>query len=138
MLTCFEEQHGKAKGNERTERSVELVIARGNATVVFEMMEQPLNLVASAIELLVVTPGFLRVRFGRHDGDTSLFAKSGTSLVVGIAFVHHDASVAFKGDFLQQLAAFGRVIGIAGAQRKCDPRMGSGGKQMDLRCQSAS
>lgn len=106
MLTYFEEQHGQSECDEGTEGGVELVVACGDAPVILQVMKQAFDLVASLVELLIVTPGFSRIRFRWNNGNTSLFSNRTACFGICIAFVHHDAGSALKRNVLEQLATF--------------------------------
>ena len=138
MLTYFQGKHNESECYKSTEDNIEFVVARSDSAKILEVMEQPLNLIASFVQLLVVLPWLLCIALRRHDRNATFPPNSTARDGIGISFVHHHSGVPFQFCFLEELSPFGRIAGIAGTQDECKTCMSSGGDQMDLGGQSST
>ncbi len=133
MLTNFQQQHDESQCYERTEGTIEFVVAGGNSSEALEMMDTSLDFIAEFVEFLVLSPRLLHVRLRRHDGDALFVPDRFASLLVCIAPVHHDAGSFRKRCRAQELPALRSIVPLSGAQGKGNPCMSSGDDHVDLR-----
>ncbi len=103
--------------DEGGEHGVELFEAREDAAKALEPAEQALDLVAPAIEAAVVGPGAEAVGVGRHDRLEAELQHQLPGLVAFVGPVHHHRhAIGPPLPARQQLASFGRVVGLSGRQ----------------------
>jgi hypothetical protein len=134
----LKEQHDEAKCNEGAKREIKFVVAGGNAAEVLEVMDEPFNLVALFVELLVVPPGRPHVRLGWHNGDTSFGSDGFSYQGVAVSFVHHDSGLPWQWRVLEEPPSLGRIVRIARAQGKGNAGMSACNDHVDLRRQTAT
>lgn len=138
MLTYFQEKHDETERDERSEDNIQFVIARRDSPEVLQMMEQTLDFVPSCVELLVIFPGFPRVRLRRYDRNASFASDECASHGIRISLVHDHCCFSSELHFLEQFSSLRRIALIAGAEDESQANMRSGSDQMDLRRQSSA
>ena len=119
--------------DEGGEHEIELFEAREDAAKAFEPAEQAFDLVAPAVETAVVGPGAKTVGVGRHDRLKAEFQHQLPGLVAFVRPIHHHrhtSGPALPGG--QQLASFGRVVGLSRRQGEGQGRSLIRGNQMNL------
>lgn len=138
MLTYFQGKHDESERHEGTEYNIEFVVTCSDAAEILEVMEQPLNFIASFVQLFVVRPWLLGVALWRHNRDALLSSDGTARDGVGISFVHHYPGAPLQFCSPEDLSSFRRIPGIAGAQDEGKTCVRSRSHQMDLGRQSSS
>lgn len=110
------------------------VVASGDAAALLKTREQTLDVIAFAIELLVVRPLNFAVALGRNDGLASLIVDHLQHLVAVVAFVGDDL---FRREPLQQRSGLSDVVRLTRRQQKLDGIAESIAGRMNLRAESA-
>ena len=64
MLTQKQEVDNKSKKQESQENNIQLIVARSNATKLFDSAEKTLDLVPSLVKLCIIPPGVFHVSGG--------------------------------------------------------------------------
>ena len=101
--------------------------------------EEPLDLVALAVQGFVVLPGLQAIAFGRDHRDESKVQGQLESLVVLVGAVHDEMQrCGQRSDAAQKFAAFDGVGGLARRESKSYGRSSIRGNQMNLGGPSAT
>ncbi len=133
MLTQRKSFDDESEEQEPKKGDVELVEAGEAAAAALQSPEKPLDLVALAVQCAVVLRGFEPVPLGQHNGDHAQVERQLPSLVVFAGAVHDERNAArHRPQSVQQVAAFRRVVGLAGGKRKGYGRSSIRGSQMNL------
>ena len=74
--------------NKRQERPVELVVSRGNATELFELVEQPLDLLSHFVLLGIVMNHLASIRSGRDNGLNPQRCQKSADGIAVVCLVH--------------------------------------------------
>lgn len=115
------------------EEDIEFVIAGEDAAEAFESAEEPFDVIALTVELLVELPGFEALRVWRNYRFKAEQAGQTTSFVTLIGHVHdQSATLGRAAEFADQLPAFGAVAVLAGREPEADSVGIIRGNQMNL------
>lgn len=115
------------------EHHIEFLEAREDAAEAFKAAKQSLDFIAPAVHCTIVLPSGDAVLFGWDDGDEAKIERQLSRVVTFVSPIHQQMNRPGRGTkSIQKLAAFRRVVGIAGRKGEGNRGSGIGCHQMDL------
>ena len=125
--------------NEGHEHHVEFLESGEDAPEALEPAKQTLDLVAPLVHLAVVLPGRDPIRLRGHDRDETQVQCQLPGLLALVGSVHQQMNrPTGLAQTLQERAALGRIVRLAGREREGDGGSSIRGNQMNLGCPSAA
>ena len=120
------------------EHDVEFFESREDAAKAFESAKQSFDFVASSVHGAIVIPRCDSILLRRNDWNKAKVKRQLSCVVAFVRTIHQQVNwPRCRPQPAQQATTFGRIVGIARRQRKCNGRSSVCGNQVDLSCPTA-